>query len=150
MAKQTTKLTKKVFDAKVAEFLLLKEQKEAIDAKLKDLQTSLESQYALKPEEIEIVRGKDFLMEKVPVNKGKNDYDAVKVEAILKPIGKVDEVIQTVKIVDVKAFNGLVKAGFIAPESQDACRNNKWTFKSMFKRIEEVVQAVTTGKKKAV
>lgn len=150
MTKQATKLTKKVFDEKVAEFLLLKEQRENIDTRIKELQSTLESQYALKPEEVEIFKGKEFIMEKVPINKGRNDYDAEKVKAILKPIGKVSEVIKKVEIVDVKAFDELVKTGFIPKESQDACRNNKWTFKSMFKRIEEVMQAVKNGKKKVV
>jgi hypothetical protein len=138
------KLTSQEFDNHLLEFLRLKEEQKKINKRLEVLQSALESQYSLTPDQKEIVRGICTEMEKIPVNNGRNNFDPEKLRPFLKAIRKVKTVLKVVKVVkvDVKALNGLVDCGLLAPENLDVCRSDSWTFRSQFRRVEAVVQAV--------
>lgn len=145
------KLTKKDFDKKVLELLLLQEQQAETNDRIKDLKNTLEAQYEFDASVIEIIQGNETIMEKTPVDNGRNKYDTKKLRKVLKPTNQAKNIIKRVEVVDTKALNKLVKMGQVTEEMLDKCRESRWTFRTTFKRIEEVIQKTQpkTKQKKA-
>lgn len=139
--KTTQKLTKEDIDSKILELLKLDEQHKAMGKRITELKTVLESQYSLDPKQAETVFGIQMYMEKVPVENGKTNYDIEKLKPFLKAIRALGKVIKRVEYIDLVELDYLVKTNRLTPEILDTCRKSSWTFRSLFKRNEEVVQS---------
>ena len=140
MAKQIEftgkKLSKKVMDEKILRYLELNEQSKIIKKEIDILKKELEGQYTLPADQKEEFFGKETQMEKIPVDNGKNVYDIELLKPILKSVRKLSSVIKKVEIIDVTELNKLVKDGVITQSQLNVCRKSNWTFKTIFKRIE--------------
>jgi hypothetical protein len=145
-AKSTQKLSKTEIDTNIKRLWLIDEEQDKLNKEAKAIRVLLESQYQLPAEQKEVIYGNETYMEKTPVDNGKNTYDAEKLKPFLKAIRvAIGKIIKKVEIVDTKALDELVKIGKLPPEALDTCRVSKWTFRSMFKRIESAVQGQDTG-----
>jgi hypothetical protein len=138
------KLTKKEIDEKVLELLKLKEQQSNTNKRISELVASLEGQYTSAASEPETIKGIQTEFVKIPVNSGRNNYDTSKLKPFLTAIGAFRKAIKKVivvnEVIDTKVLDTLIKTGKLAPENLDACRIDKWTFRSDFRRIEAVAQ----------
>lgn len=143
-------LTAKAFDEKVQRLLFLKQEIANLNKESADLLAELEGQYNKTPDQVEIIQGINYRMEKTPVNQGRNSYDADKLIPFIKAIrGAYNKVFKMVVIrkmdIDLKALQSLVDEGKLPEEVVNKCRKDKWTFRSMFKKIET---EQTTAEKK--
>ena len=132
------KLTSEEIDAAVIELLAENEVSKRSWKRVLELKALLESQYKLKPEQEEIIQGAKCEMVKIPVNNGRNTFSTEKLRPFLRKIGKTRVVIKSRRTVyvDTAELHRLEEEGFIPREVIDNCREDKWTFKSEFRRIE--------------
>jgi hypothetical protein len=152
MAKEKIVLTAQDFDKKVQRLMFVKQELDALSKEREDLLRELEGQYKSAPSEIEVIKGINYKMEKVPVNQGRNTYDAEKLIPFIKAIrGAYNKIFKKVVIrkmdIDVKALQELVNTGKLPEGVLNKCRKDKWTFRSMFKKVEEDVTTTLENKK---
>ena len=138
------KLTQDEIDKAIDELLKEDEISKRSWKRVLELKALLETQYKLDPEQREIIQGKNFEMVKVPINNGRNTFSVDKLRPFLRKIGKTRMVIKSKRTVyvDQTALRELEEQGFIPREVIDNCREDKWTFKSEFRHIENANQAV--------
>ena len=133
-------VSKKEVDNLIFELLKLEEDKKKIDKRIKEIKSFLESQYTLDDNKKEYIYGDETYIEKIPVNNGRNTYDAQKLKPYLRATRSVSKVIKKVEVVDLVELNKLVEIGKLPVEVLDKCRVDKWTFKSIFKRMENTIK----------
>lgn len=133
-------VSKKEVDNLIFELLKLEEDKKKIDKRIKEIKSILESQYTLDDNKKEYIYGDETYIEKIPVNNGRNTYDAQKLKPYLRATRSVSKVIKKVEVVDLVELNKLVEIGKLPVEVLDKCRVDKWTFKSIFKRMENTIK----------
>jgi len=146
-------LTAGEFDSKVKRLLTVKSLMEELQKEYGTLMEELESQYQNDAKVEEVVKGVNFKMVKVPVNQGRNTYDADRLIPFIKAIrGAYNKVFKKVVVrkmdIDTKYLDELVKNGKLPEEVLNKCRKDKWTFRSMFKRVEEDVTTTLENNKK--
>ena len=133
-------VSKKEVDNLIFELLKLEEDKKKIDKRIKEIKSILESQYTLDDNKKEYIYGDETYIEKIPVNNGRNTNDAQKLKPYLRATRSVSKVIKKVEVVDLVELNKLVEIGKLPVEVVDKCRVDKWTFKSIFKRMENTIK----------
>jgi t-SNARE complex subunit (syntaxin) len=80
------KLTAEDFDRKVQRLLFVKQELETLTKEQDELINLLEGHYTKVASQEEIIQGVNFKMVKVPVNQGRNSYDADKLLPFIKAI----------------------------------------------------------------
>jgi hypothetical protein len=143
------KLTKKEIDVKIERLLKIDQESKTLAKEIKEIKTTLEAQYVLTPDQKETIYGNITYLEKVPVELGKNSYDIEKLRPYLKAIRGGSKAIKKIEVLDTKILDAFVKEGKLPPEALSNCNESKWTFKSMFKRIETVAANIIIKDKKA-
>jgi len=147
------KLTAEDFDRKVQRLLFVKQELETLTKEQDELINLLEGHYTKEASKEEIIQGVNFKMVKVPVNQGRNSYDADKLLPFIKAIrGAYNKVFKKIVIrkmdINVKALDKLIEEGKLPEEVLNKCRKDKWTFRSIFKKIEtESAMVLPTNKK---
>lgn len=89
------------------------------------------------------------------VNQGRNSYDADKLLPFIKAIrGAYNKVFKKIVIrkmdINVKALDKLIEEGKLPEEVLNKCRKDKWTFRSIFKKIETEPATILPANKKVM
>ena len=136
-----TNMTQIKIDKTIAEIIALKAQKKELEKVLKEKIALIENMYTEGAKVPERIIGKDYQAEKIPVNRGKNNFNPLVVESYLNVLDNspYTDIIQTVKVVDADKFNKLVDEGYITPLMADAARLSKWTFSTKFTKTARAV-----------
>ena len=131
------KLSPQELDKLVLEYMAKDRVVKRANARLAEIKKIIEGQYSKKAQTKEVLKGIVTEVTKIPVNNGRNKYNAEKLRPFLKAIRKLNSIIKVQKTytIDVPALNKLEKDGDLTKEILDTCREDSWTFKSDFKRI---------------
>lgn len=145
-------MTAQDFDRKVQRLMFVKQELEILTKEHESLLRELKNQYKDAPSQNEVIKGINYKMEKVPVNQGRNTYDEDKLLPFIKAIrGAYNKVFKKIIIrkidIDTKALQELVNNGNLPEEVLNKCRKDKWTFRSMFKKVEEDTTTILEDKK---
>ena len=142
-------MTKATIDKKIQNIISLKARISALKEQLNTETNSIEAMYVEDNSVDEVIYGKEYQAKKTPVNRGKHNYNVAKVKKILSGLQKEQAkgVVKTVRIVDSNAFELLEKQGFVPASMLDDAREDNFTFKVIFSKIEKEAQ---TEVKKAV
>jgi len=130
-----SKFSKEQIDAKVEYVLRTKEMIKALQEHVADVQKELESGFELPAKDAEVLIGNEYKVVKTPRNLGKNELDYNAAAQLLTP-----EELKLVEktIIDVEKLKAMIKSKAIDECLLPMIREDKYTYATSFKHIENV------------